>query len=43
LPKGKAAIVTQSASGIVTALATEGSTVMLNGFGEARTIEALRA
>jgi 3-hydroxybutyrate dehydrogenase len=45
--KGKAAIVTGSTSGIglgiATALAAEGCAVMLNGFGEAKAIEALRA
>jgi 3-hydroxybutyrate dehydrogenase len=45
--KGKAAIVTGSTSGIgigiATALAAEGCSVMLNGFGEAPAIEALRA
>ena len=45
--KGKAAIVTGSTSGIglgiARALAAEGCAVMLNGFGEAGAIEALRA
>jgi 3-hydroxybutyrate dehydrogenase len=45
--KGKAAIVTGSTSGIglgiATALATQGCSVMLNGFGEVPAIEALRA
>ncbi|MGA8755619.1 MAG: 3-hydroxybutyrate dehydrogenase [Stellaceae bacterium] len=45
--KGKAAIVTGSTSGIglgiASALAAEGCAVMLNGFGEAGSIEALRA
>jgi 3-hydroxybutyrate dehydrogenase len=45
--KGKAAVVTGSTSGIglgiATALAAEGCAVMLNGFGDAGTIEALRA
>jgi 3-hydroxybutyrate dehydrogenase len=44
--KGKAAIVTGSTSGIglgiATALAAEGCAVMLNGFGHAAAIEALR-
>ncbi len=44
--KGKVAIVTGSTSGIglgiAAALAAEGCSVMLNGFGEARAIEALR-
>jgi 3-hydroxybutyrate dehydrogenase len=44
---GRAAIVTGSTSGIglgiATALAAEGCAVMLNGFGEAEAIEALRA
>jgi 3-hydroxybutyrate dehydrogenase len=44
--KGKAAIVTGSTSGIglgiATALAAQGCSVMLNGFGEAPAIEALR-
>src|SRR5271170_7987143 len=44
---GKTAIVTGSTSGIglgiATALAAEGCSVMLNGFGEASAIEALRA
>ena len=45
--QGKAAIVTGSTSGIglgiATALAAEGCSVMLNGFGEAAAIEELRA
>jgi 3-hydroxybutyrate dehydrogenase len=45
--EGRAAIVTGSTSGIglgiVRALAAEGANVMLNGFGDAREIEALRA
>ncbi len=45
--KGKAAIVTGSTSGIglgiATALAADGCAVMLNGFGDAEAIEALRA
>src|SRR5437764_10792027 len=45
--KGKAAIVTGSTSGIglgiATALAAEGCDVMLNGFGDAGSIERLRA
>jgi 3-hydroxybutyrate dehydrogenase len=45
--KGKAAIVTGSTSGIglgvATALAAQGCAIMLNGFGEAAAIEALRA
>ncbi len=45
--KGKAAIVTGSTSGIglgiATAFAAQGCSVMLNGFGEAPAIEALRA
>jgi 3-hydroxybutyrate dehydrogenase len=45
--KGKAAIVTGSTSGIglgiATALAAQGCSVMLNGFGDAKVIEALRA
>ncbi|HZP89226.1 MAG TPA: 3-hydroxybutyrate dehydrogenase [Burkholderiales bacterium] len=45
--KGKAAVVTGSTSGIglgiAQALAAEGVNVMLNGFGDAREIEALRA
>jgi len=45
--KGKAAIVTGSASGIglgiATALAAEGCDVMLNGFGDRAAIERLRA
>jgi 3-hydroxybutyrate dehydrogenase len=44
--KGKVAIVTGSTSGIglgiAAALAAEGCSVMLNGFGEAQAIEALR-
>src|ERR1700719_172553 len=44
--KGKTAIVTGSTSGIglgiATALAAEGCDVMLNGFGDAAAIEALR-
>jgi 3-hydroxybutyrate dehydrogenase len=45
--KGKTAIVTGSTSGIgaamARALATEGAAVMINGFGDAGAIEALRA
>ena len=45
--KGKAALVTGSTSGIgqaiAEALAAEGASVMLNGFGEAAAIESLRA
>jgi 3-hydroxybutyrate dehydrogenase len=45
--KGKAAIVTGSTSGIglgiATALAAEGSNLLLNGFGDAAEIEKLRA
>jgi 3-hydroxybutyrate dehydrogenase len=45
--KGKSAIVTGSTSGIglgiATALAAEGCSVMLNGFGDAHAIETLRA
>src|SRR5215472_2383081 len=45
--KGKTAIVTGSTSGIglgiASALAAEGCAVMLNGFGEANAIEALRS
>ena len=44
--KGKAAIVTGSTSGIglgiATALAAQGCSMMLNGFGEVPAIEALR-
>jgi 3-hydroxybutyrate dehydrogenase len=45
--KGKVAIVTGSTSGIglgiATALAVEGCSIMLNGFGDAAAIEALRS
>jgi 3-hydroxybutyrate dehydrogenase len=45
--KGKTALVTGSTSGIGLALATafaaEGCTIVLNGFGDAREIEAIRA
>jgi 3-hydroxybutyrate dehydrogenase len=45
--KGKSALVTGSTSGIGLAIATrfaaEGANVMLNGFGEAATIDALRS
>ena len=45
--KGKAALVTGSTSGIgmgiASALAAEGAAIMLNGFGDAAQIEALRA
>jgi 3-hydroxybutyrate dehydrogenase len=45
--KGKAAVVTGSTSGIglgiARALAAEGADIMLNGFGDAAAIEALRA
>ena len=45
--KGKAALVTGSTSGIghgiASALAAEGADIMLNGFGDAAQIEALRA
>jgi len=45
--KGKSAVVTGSTSGIglgiAKALAAEGASVMLNGFGEPREIEAIRA
>ena len=45
--KGKSAIVTGSTSGIglaiARALAAEGASVTINGFGEAAAIEAVRA
>ncbi|HAY05060.1 MAG TPA: 3-hydroxybutyrate dehydrogenase, partial [Hyphomonas sp.] len=45
--KGKSALITGSTSGIgkaiATRLAAEGANVMLNGFGDAKEIEALRS